>query len=251
MPPQGDGSWALGAPGEERSGRNHRTLAEKAFISIHDAILTGRLRPGERIPIEELASALEMSPMPVREAVRQLDGLGLVENVPHKGARITELSIEDLREIYEARLSLEPLAIYRAAERFSEEDEERARSSLALMRVRRPGTVSSWPAHSAFHLDLYRAAGSTWLKRLIQPLWESSERYRLALSPKRVAARSQEHDRVLQACVEHDAPRAAFELHNHLVLTANSLARSLGHHPLFVPLEGELWAPGFKAAASR
>ena len=66
--------------------RGHRTLAEKAYETLHAAIITGVLRPGARLPIEELAEHLEMSPMPIREAVRRLDAVGLVENVPHRGA---------------------------------------------------------------------------------------------------------------------------------------------------------------------
>src|ERR1700759_4944316 len=96
----------------------HRTLAERAFGTLHTAIITGRLRPGARLPIEELAELLQMSPMPIREALRRLDAAGLVDNVPHRGARVTELSINDLEEVYEARLALETLAIRRAAERF-------------------------------------------------------------------------------------------------------------------------------------
>lgn len=217
----------------------HRTLAEKAFISLHQAILTGKLHPGERIPIEDLASALEMSPMPVREAIRRLDALGLVENVPHKGARITELSITDLREIYEARLSLEPLAIALAAERFTDEDAIRAKAVLASMRSEAVGSVELWRAHSEFHLTLYRAAGSAWMLRLIQPLWESSERYRLAMATEAVGPRSvRKHEVLVQACVRHDPERAAYELTNHLVATANSLAVQLSSGPLFTPATG-------------
>ena len=225
--------------GESSGVRDHRTLAEKAFISLHEAILTGMLRPGERIPIEDLAGALEMSPMPVREAVRRLDALGLVENVPHKGARITELSIGDLSQIYEARLALETLAIARAAESFDDEDEAAARHALSAMRNEPDGSVGAWRAHSEFHLSLYRSARSAWLSRLIQPLWESSERYRLAMSPATKASRRIKlHEALLRACVEHDAALAARELYNHLVATANALAASLGSEPLFAPLEG-------------
>jgi DNA-binding GntR family transcriptional regulator len=227
------------ALGDSSGVRDHRTLAEKAFISLHEAILSGQLRPGERIPIEDLAHALKMSPMPVREAVRRLDALGLVENVPHKGARITELSIEDLREIYEGRLALEPLAIARAARAFDAEDEARARASLQAMRTEPAGSVGSWRAHSDFHLGLYRAARSAWLLRLIQPLWESSERYRIAISPPvKQTGRLKLHEALLRACVEHEAERASFELYNHLVTTANSLAATLGSGPLYASLEG-------------
>lgn len=222
----------------------HRTLAEKAFHSLRQAILTGRLRPGERIPIEDLASALEMSPMPVREAIRRLDALGLVENVPHKGARITELSITDLRELYEARLSLEPLAIARAAERFTDEDAVRARAALGELRSESVGSLSAWRAHSELHLTLYRAARSAWVLRLIQPLWESSERYRLAMSISAVGPRNvRNHGQLVEACVRHDAERAAYELTNHLVAAANSLAAQLACGPLFAPAEGGALAP--------
>lgn len=222
----------------------HRTLAEKAFISLHQAILTGRLRPGERIPIEDLASALEMSPMPVREAIRRLDALGLVENVPHKGARITELSITDLREIYEGRLSLEPLAIALAAQRFTDEDAARAKAVLVKLRSEPVGSVELWRAHSEFHLTLYRAARSAWLLRLIQPLWESSERYRLAMNTNAAASRNvRNHELLVQACVRHDPERAAHELTNHLVTTANSLAAQLTSGPLFTPAKGGEFLP--------
>src|ERR1700735_5099302 len=95
---------ALAVLASDGSPRGHRTLAEKAFETLHSAIITGQLRPGTRLPIEELADVLEMSPMPIREAVRRLDGAGLVENIPHRGARVTQLSITDLAEVVEARL---------------------------------------------------------------------------------------------------------------------------------------------------
>ncbi len=234
--------WA--APNNEGVLPAHRTLAEKAFISMHRAILTGKLRPGERIPIEELASALEMSPMPVREAIRRLDALGLVENVPHKGARITELSIQDLREIYDSRLSLEPLAIARAAQRFSTEDASRAKALLRVMKTETAGSVGLWRAHSELHLTLYRSAGSAWLLRLIRPLWESSERYRLAMSTGVGIARNvRMHEILIRACTRHDPESAAYELTNHLVATANSLAVQLGGEPLFVPAKGGRLTP--------
>jgi DNA-binding GntR family transcriptional regulator len=222
----------------------HRTLAEKAFISLHDAILTGTLRPGERIPIEDLASALELSPMPVREAIRRLDALGLVENIPHKGARVTELSIEDLREIYEARLSLEPLAIARAAQLFTPEDEARAKELLAFMKSKEASPAALWKAHSELHMCLYRASRSTWLVRLIQPPWESSERYRHAMDTTVNGPRHfRNHEVLVGACVHHDPERAAAELTNHLVATANSLSGQLGGKQLFSPVEGDRLTP--------
>ena len=106
-----------------------------------------------------------MSAMPIREALRRLDAAGLVENIPHRGARVTELSIADLAEVYEARLALEPLAVRRAAERFTpahaaHRDRAAARRSNALADDNSPET---WAAHTAFHFALYDAAESVWL----------------------------------------------------------------------------------------
>ena len=221
----------------ESTASGHRTLAEKAFASLHEAIVTGVLEPGVRLPIEDLADILDMSPMPIREALRRLDSVGLVENVPHRGARVTDLSIEDLLEVYEARLSLEPLAVRRAAERFTEDDHAAAQRALRrhLAACERDDIKEVWLTHTDFHFTLYRAAGSRWLTRLITPLWESSERYRFASTPlqRSVADRQAEHERLLVACAEHRPAEAVRELRNHLARTANAVARFMGGADLF------------------
>ncbi|MFZ0044109.1 MAG: GntR family transcriptional regulator [Solirubrobacteraceae bacterium] len=220
-----------------RPAGGHRTLAERAFSTLHEAVVTGVLAPGERLPIEELAEVMEMSPMPIREALRLLDSVGLVENIPHRGARVTELSIDDLREVYEARLALEPLAVRHAAERFDAEDARRAGALLAehVRASRRSDLREIWSTHTAFHFALYDAAKSRWMSRLIHPLWETSERYRFAMLPVRLNLdqRRLEHEHILQACTDHDPDVAAVELHNHLARTANLIASQMGSEGLF------------------
>jgi DNA-binding GntR family transcriptional regulator len=229
MPKAAKPDWAVSG--------GHRTLAEKAFATLHRAILTGALPPGRRLLIEELAQQLEMSAMPIREALRRLDSVGLVEHVPHRGARVTELSIEDLVEVYEARLALEPLAVGHAAERFDEEAAERAVEAhpLHVQAYRSGDTATAWAAHTEFHFALYSAAGSRWLLRLITPLWESSERYRLAFAStqRSLDERRREHERILEACLRGDPPLASSELYDHLARTANLLSTGMGGDELF------------------
>jgi DNA-binding GntR family transcriptional regulator len=216
------------------AGTGPRTLAEKAFETLHEAIVTGRLRPGERLPIEELAAVLKMSAMPIREAVRRLHSAGLVENIPHRGARVTQLSVSDLAEVYEARLALEALAIRRAAVRFNDRRERLARVRLAqLEQMPDDNSAETSTAHSGFHFALYEGAESAWLLRLIRPLWETSERYCLAFpESRRLAARAHEHEAILAACAGHDPDRAAAALHDHLATTANSVSVAMGGAPL-------------------
>ncbi len=217
------------------SHRGHRTLAEKAFETLHVAIITGQLRPGARLPIEELAELLEMSPMPIREAVRRLDAAGLVENIPHRGARVTGLSITDLTEVYEARLALEVLAIRRAAQRFTPAREQETREKLAALDPKSDdNSAATSQAHEAFHFALYAAAESAWLLRLIRPVWETSERYCLEVPQcRQLAARTAEHEEIVAACVAGDPDRAALALRRHLATTANNIAVAMGGEPLY------------------
>ena len=214
-----------------------RTLAERALVDLQEAILSGELEPGSPLRLEKLARSLEMSPMPVREAIRQLEALGLAEHVPHRGARVSRLSIEDLRDTYEARLELETLAVRHAAERFTNEDAAAARRRLdEHVAAYEAGELRRGrEAHAAFHLGLYEVSGSRWLPRLIRPLWENSERYRIASLYARgsLERRRREHERIVDACAARNPDRAEAALRAHLVLTANLVARRMGEADLF------------------
>jgi DNA-binding GntR family transcriptional regulator len=226
---------------ELRPARRHRTLAEGALETLHAAIVTGVLPPGERLPIEEVAKVLDLSPMPVREALHQLDSVGLVEHIPHRGARVTELSLEDLRDVYEARLALEQLAVWHAAEKFTDEDAAVARDAIeAHVKAYRSRDLRLvWSTHTDFHFALYNAARSRWMARLITPLWETSERYRFAMLPVRLNLdkRRSEHERILEACIAHEPQIAAAELYNHLARTANLVAEQMDSGQLFPLIE--------------
>lgn len=221
-----------------------RTLAEKAFGHLHAAIIRGALEPGERLLIRDLARSLDVSPMPIREALRRLDAVGLVETVPHKGTRVTELSAEDLIDVHQSRLRLETLAIQRAAERFTAADELAAREALQAHReaVARGDAKEVSLTHAELHFSLYQASRSRWMPRLIRPLWESSERYLLAFGPVRSSLRDriEEHDLILDACVRHEPAEAARELQDHLATTANALAEAMGEDPPFELSQGLL-----------
>jgi Mn-dependent DtxR family transcriptional regulator len=108
-----------------------RTLAEEAAAELHELILSGELPSGTALRLEELAKRLDMSQMPIREGLRRMQALGLVEIVPHKGAWVRELSMEDLRDTHQTRLALESLAVRAAATRFTEADAATARAALA------------------------------------------------------------------------------------------------------------------------
>ena len=91
----------------------------------------GELKPGTPLRLDELARSLGMSISPIREAVRQLEALGLAKHVPHQGARVLDFDIDELRDLFAVRLTIESIAVRRAAERFTEADAETATSPPA------------------------------------------------------------------------------------------------------------------------
>src|SRR5262245_9077955 len=88
----------------------NRTKKDKVVESIREAVLSGELQPGERLEQDKLAERFSVSPTPVREALRQLEAEGIVDYNPHRGVRVAEVSLSDVREIYLIRGTLEALA---------------------------------------------------------------------------------------------------------------------------------------------
>jgi DNA-binding GntR family transcriptional regulator len=226
-------------PLEAQSGGavRHRTMAEAALERLREAIILGELTPGTPLRLEDLARQLGMSISPIREAVRQLEALGLAEHVPHHGAKVMALDVEELRELFSIRLALEGMAVRRAAELFTTADVGGARRHLdAYDEARRRGDIrNAVRAHGDFHFALYEAARSQWLLRLIRPAWDSCERYRPVLLAKgAVQDRHEELDvELLEACTAHEPERAADALHAHLDLAADIYAVELGSRSIF------------------
>jgi DNA-binding GntR family transcriptional regulator len=216
----------------------HRTMAEAALERLREAIILGELTPGTPLRLEDLARSLGMSISPIREAVRQLEALGLAEHVPHHGAKVTGLDVEELRELFSVRLALETLALRRAAELFDPVHEEAARGHLAAFDAARArgDARAAVRAHTGFHFALYTASRSGWLLRLIRPAWDSCERYRPVLlgSQGELQKRHEELDaELLAACVNHDPDRAAAALRAHLELATSIFSVELAGRSIF------------------
>ena len=138
------------------------TLADAATAELRERILSGELESGAPLRLEELARSLGTSISPIREAVRKLETLGLAVHVAHRGSRVKELDVDDLRDTYEARLALEPMAVARASGRISPDEVERARAELQSYtlfhergdRPRRARRARRLPLHAVRRLGL-------------------------------------------------------------------------------------------------
>jgi DNA-binding GntR family transcriptional regulator len=216
----------------------HRTMAEFALEQLREAIILGELPAGTPLRLDELARSLGMSISPIREAVRQLEALGLAKHVPHQGARVLDFDVEELRDLFQVRLALETLGVRRAAERFTDESAEAAQGQLERFdsAARLDDVRESMRAHTDFHFTLYDAAQSQWLVALIRPAWDRSERFRPALltSQDGPQERHRAYDQaLLDACVAHDPDAAAAALRDHLQLASVIFEHELGGRGIF------------------
>src|SRR5215467_4679831 len=84
---------------------------EWAEERLRSTIVSGELAPGARVRVEELASRWDVSPTPLREAVRTLAGEGLITLQPQRGARVAEVSAAEMEDLYATRLFLEPVVL--------------------------------------------------------------------------------------------------------------------------------------------
>lgn len=109
-----------------------RTLAERVFQQLQEAIVRGELAPGSKITEPGLSKTYGISRGPLREAMRRLEAHRLIERVPHVGARVVKLSMKELLELFDVREALESMAARLAAQNMTAEEIAGLREVLAV-----------------------------------------------------------------------------------------------------------------------
>ncbi|RCG28748.1 GntR family transcriptional regulator [Sphaerisporangium album] len=146
------------------------SLREQIREYIVEGIVSGRWKPGERIVERRIAVELEVSQTPVREALRELEALRLIESAPNKGVRVRGLTVADLEEIYPVRAGLEQIAAELAAPRLGEDVSVLEPEVAALYEADRTSDAEAQVRHTvAFHRELVRASGNA----VLLHTWES------------------------------------------------------------------------------
>lgn len=184
----------------------HETIADR----LRQAIIDGELRPGDRLLQDELATRYGVSRIPVREVLRTLAAEGLVTFNERHGVIVTELTAEDIEEIYSIRMSLEAMATRLAAQRITPEQLEELRQAMNELEA-----ASSEPGHYfqlnyEFHAIILDAARRPRLKTMITNLRNCAEpAARRYLDPAgRVGIAHEDHRALYEALARHDAEAA-------------------------------------------
>ena len=183
----------------------YKSATEFAVAEIRRLILNGELEQNERVDQVQIAERLGISRLPVRQAMERLAERGFIQMAPHKGATVAPLSTEDMDELYVSRERLEVWALQDAWPRYTDS----LRRSLADLldrsaeAIRRNSLDDFMELNREFHLAMVSRGTSRYLKRMIEQLFDISERYQRTslVQPGRMRL-SDEHHRAMQRAIE-------------------------------------------------
>ena len=206
------------------------TLAEKVFTELATAIVRGELRPGERLSEQNLVERYGGSRAPMREAIQKLEARNLVVRVPHAGARVVSLSLQELKDIYEVRLELEGMACRLAAERMTDVEIDELHGLLREHADSIAAEQGQSYYQKAGDLDFhYRIIKGSKNHRLHQMLCGDlyhivrMYRYQTSTSSKRPQQALLEHQRIVEAIAGRDAELAELLMRRHIQASLNNL----------------------------
>lgn len=189
-----------------------KSLEEKVYLSLEDAIISGEYKRGDSLTEMSLSKRLGVSRTPIRSALHRLSEEGLIDLLPNRGAVVVGVSTEDLSDAYRIRMRLEGLASAMAAERISEEGLTRLEEIIALSEfyLGKGDVEKLRELDSEFHLIIYNASDNRMLSRILSELHRNIRTYRgRSLSvPGRLLNSIQEHRDILCAIREGDADKA-------------------------------------------
>ncbi len=185
------------------------TAAESVLHELRSALAAGRLLPGQQLVQEDLAADLGVSRVPIRESLKILEGEGHVTYHPNRGYFVTELSADDLIELYRIRQILEAEALAQAVLEVSDADIADIESILEQVeQAAESGDVERLTeANRAFHFSIIELSGMNRLSRLIRQLWDASDIYRTVYfrDPVNRERVHSEHREIIDALKARDA----------------------------------------------
>ena len=211
-----------------------RTLADRVFEELQDAIVTGGIAPGTKITEPGLAKEYGISRGPLREAMRRLEGRHLVSRIPHVGARVVSLSLDELLELYEVREAMEGMACRLAARQMPtaeiaslkellEKHESQAELQQNLAYYQKEGDLD-------FHYRIVLGSGN---KKLMELLCGElyylvrMYRYRFSATSGRPKRAFQEHYRIVDAIEQRDEELAEMLMRRHIRASRDNVEQRL------------------------
>lgn len=188
-------------------------LRDVVFNTLRQAILTGELKPGERLMEIHLANKLGVSRTPIREAIRKLELEGLVTMIPRRGAEVAQITEKSMNDVLEVRRAVDALCVELACERISDEELERLKAACDdfAEQVKTKDVKKIAQADVALHNIIVEATGNQRLISLVNTLSEQMYRYRFEYIKDFTQHESliEEHRVIYESIVKKDKKTAA------------------------------------------
>lgn len=206
-------------------------LRDVVFNTLRQEILTGKLKPGERLMEIHLANKLGVSRTPIREAIRKLELEGLVIMIPRRGAEVAQITLKSLKDVMEVRRALDVLAIELACERMGQEDLESLYQACEHFRaaVKTGDTRMLAEVDVAFHDRIVLSTGNTRLIQLVSNLSEQMYRYRFEYIKDESGHDNlvSEHRMIYESIIRQDKVKAAEAAKLHIDNQEKSVIRQI------------------------
>lgn len=207
------------------------SLRESVLIELRQAILTGELKPGERLREIPLSKKMDVSRTPIREAIRILELEGLVTMTPRKGVAVAQISEKSLKDVLEVRRSLDELSIRLACERITQE--ELAQLDFAgkefAESIKQKDVAAISRADVAFHDVITKASKNEKLQEMVKNLSEQVYRFRFEYikDAGHHALLIEEHTALYEAIKARDVQKAISVSMKHIDNQEKSICQNL------------------------
>lgn len=211
----------------------HKTMAAAAADELRSRIMRGVFSPGQQLRQDTLAAEFGMSRIPVREALFLIEREGLVKILPHRGAIVVQLSADEVDELFNMRVLLEPFLLARSAPHLTANDFKSLNKIQArYVEATNRNNADGWnKVNTEFHLELYKHANSPRILGTVHNLLTECDRHTRIqlLGIEGDQARSvKEHAELLRLCEEQKFPQACDLLRAHIEHIRSGLVRLLG-----------------------
>ena len=195
-------------------------LRDVVFKTLRQGILTGELKPGERLMEIHLANKLGVSRTPIREAIRKLELEGLVTMIPRRGAEVAQITEKSMKDVLEVRKVLDDLSVELACERITEEEKELLKNACVDFEeaVKTGDFAKIAKTDVAFHDIIVTATRNIRLSQMVNNLAEQMYRYRFEYikDSTQHARLVQEHEEICQGIIAGDKKRALEAIEKHI-----------------------------------
>lgn len=199
---------------------NNAPLFNSLLGKLQKDILTGKLKPGEKLTEQNLCKTYGVSRTPVREALRQLETDGLVENILNRGAFVIGMTDQDYEDMFELRKAYEIQAVKWAIERITEEEMDRLEETFEFMEfyTLRNDVEKMLTINNGFHQVIYEASHNRMLQKLLSS-YQNYLRYKGMASvydDNYLATVLEEHRAIFKAFKDKDVKAGALAMEIHI-----------------------------------